>query len=375
MISCEWFYQKLINNQIDFFTGVPDSLLKDFNAYLLDHVKENSHIIASNEGGAVALAMGHHLASGKIPLVYMQNSGEGNAVNPLTSLVDPEVYSIPLLLLIGWRGEPGVHDEPQHKKQGKITVDLLNTLNIAHEILPNTSEAVEVSLHKAFSYMKSKNAPYALVVKKDTFSNYALKNKVKTDLSLTREQVVKEIVNHVAEKDVIVSTTGKTSRELFEIRESNGEGHEKDFLTVGGMGHASQIALGIALAKPTRAVYCVDGDGAVIMHMGSLAIIGSKQVTNFKHIVINNGAHESVGAQPTVGFSIDIPKIAMASGYKHAWSVSTLEEVKKKLALLKESAGPALLEVRVNTQARSDLGRPTKTPIENKKDLMDFLAK
>ena len=373
MISCKSFYDLLSKNKISFFAGVPDSLLKDFCAYVTDNTDPNNHIITANEGGAIALAAGHHLSTGKMGLVYLQNSGLGNSVNPLVSLTDPAVYRIPLLMLIGWRGEPGKKDEPQHVKQGKITPSLLDTLEIPYKILPNSIKEVEKILKEVLESVKKRNAPYALLVKKDTFEPYSLKNKIKTSYELSREEAIKLIVDQLQPRDIVVSTTGKTSRELFEYREALGQGHEKDFLTVGSMGHASQIALGIALAKPERNVYCLDGDGAAIMHLGALGIIASQNPKNFKHIILNNGAHDSVGGQPTIGFKLDFPLIAKACGYKIALKAETYDEIKEKISILKSKKGPGLLEIKVNKGSRKDLGRPTTTPIENKKAFMGFL--
>ncbi len=375
MINPGEFYQLLKQYGINFFTGVPDSLLKDFCAYVTDHTPKERNIIAANEGNAAALAAGRYLATQEISLVYMQNSGLGNIVNPLTSLTDPMVYSIPMLLLIGWRGEPGIKDEPQHAKQGKITLELLEALGVSYEVLPQSMEEAEDVLEKAISFMTEKKEPYALVVSKNIFESYFLQNKIKTSFELSREQAVKLIISSIDPEDVIVSTTGQTSREVFEYREEIYDNHEKDFLTVGSMGHSSQIALGIALAKPDKNVYCLDGDGAFIMHMGSLAIIGQQAPQNLKHIILNNGAHDSVGGQPTVGFQLDIPSIAKACGYKTVLQAETKEDVINKINELKAGSGPSLLEIKVNKGARKDLGRPTTTPIENKEAFMKFLSK
>ena len=375
MISPKNFYELLIKKEIKFFTGVPDSLLKDFCAYIVDNTDKKNNIIAANEGGAIALAAGYHLSSRKIGLVYMQNSGQGNSINPLVSLTDSDVYSIPMLLLIGWRGEPGKEDEPQHVKQGKITLELLNTLEIPYEIIPDSIEDAKNSLDKAINYMKNNNAPFALVVKKNTFEKYDLKNKVKTSFDLNREEAMKLIVNNLDSQNIIISTTGKISRELFEYREELGLEHKTDFLTVGSMGHSSQIALGIALQKQDKQIYCFDGDGSVIMHMGSLAIIGQQAPKNFKHIIFNNGAHDSVGGQPTVGFEINLQSIAKDCGYKTTLKAESKLEVIEKINLIKSVEGPAFLEIKVNKGARKDLGRPTKSSKENKKDFMGFLEK
>ena len=349
--------------------------MKDFNAYIIDNVKNNKHIIAANEGASIALAAGNYLATKKIALVYMQNSGLGNAVNPLTSLVNQDVYGIPLLLIIGWRGEPGEKDAPQHTKQGKITLKLLETLDIPYDILPNNIEDTKEILNKAFRCMNECKAPYALVVRKGTFEKYEYKNKTEQRYELSRENAIKLIVNKLDNTDIVISTTGLTSRELFEYREQMQQDHCNDFLTVGSMGHSSQIALGIAMSTPERQIFCLDGDGAVIMHMGSLGIIGSKSPKNFKHIVINNGAHDSVGGQPTIGYEIDIVSMALSCRYKVAYKVETKMELIEKISLLKSTEGPALLEVRVNKGYRKNLGRPTISPQENKATFMNFLSK
>ena len=372
MISCQKFHEFLIKNGIDFFTGIPDSLLKDFCAYVTDNTVEQKNIIAANEGNAIALASGYYLATGKFGLVYMQNSGLGNAVNPLTSLTDLEVYSIPMLLVIGLRGEPGVKDEPQHVKMGKVTLDILETLQIPYKVLDDNYEDI---IKEAKNHMEQKKSPYAIVVKKGTFDEYKLKNIKQTSYSLNREEAIEAIVSVLDENDVVISTTGKTSRELFELRKKNDLGHEKDFLTVGSMGHSSSIALGIALEKPDRTVYCFDGDGALIMHMGALATIGHLKPKNFKHIIFNNFAHDSVGGQPTAAFGIDIPKIAKANGYKEGFSAQTRDQIIDHIKKIKEIEGPILLEIKVNKGARKDLGRPTTTPIENKEAFMEFLQK
>ena len=373
MIRPQFFYETLANYGINFYAGVPDSLLKNLCAYITDHADANHNIIAANEGGAMGLAAGHYLATGQIPVVYMQNSGEGNIINPLASLTDPDVYNIPVLLVIGWRGKPGVHDEPQHVKQGKVTTGLLNVMGIDYTVLSKEEDKAEAQIKKAIAYMQATKKCYALVIEKDTFEAYTLQNVEKNDLALSREEAIQTVAAALGDKDVIVSTTGMISRELFEYRTAKNEGHERDFLTVGSMGHASQIALGIALEKQDRKVWCFDGDGASIMHMGSMAIVANKAPINYIQVVFNNGAHDSVGGQPTVGLKIDLPAIAKAVGYKSVYSVSSKEELQKQLTNLDEA--PVFLEVRVKKGNRKDLGRPTTTPIQNKEALMEFLKK
>ncbi len=374
MVSVGKFYDLLQSNGISLFTGVPDSLLKDFCAYVTDNSPKEQHIIAANEGAAVGIAAGHHLATGKVPLVYMQNSGIGNAVNPLLSLADEKVYSMPILLVIGWRGEPGGgHDEPQHVKQGLVTLPLLDTLGIPCQVLDSDEATALRQASGVISSCKASSKPHAIVIRKGTFGKYKLQREARNDYPLSREEALKIVVSRLAEKDMAVSTTGKLSRELFELREALGQGHGKDFLTVGSMGHSSSIALGIALEKPERRIWCFDGDGAFIMHMGAISNIGALAPGNFVHVVFNNGAHESVGGQPTLGFNMNIPAIAQSCGYKTAVTLTTQEEIETFFNRLPALPAPALVELRVRIASRDDLGRPTTTPIENKKTFMQNL--
>ena len=374
MIRPEFFIEALREKGIDCFAGVPDSLLKNICAYITDHFDAAHNIIAANEGAAVGLAVGHYLATGQPACVYMQNSGEGNIINPLASLTDQEVYNIPVLLLIGWRGRPGVHDEPQHVKQGKVTTGLLNVMGVNYEVLSKEEDKAAKQIDKAAKALANKEV-FALVIEKDTFEDYKLQNVEVNDLTMSREEAIQTVAAALGEKDAIVSTTGMISRELFEYRAAMNQGHERDFLTVGSMGHASQIALGIALAQPERRVWCFDGDGAAIMHMGSMAIVANKAPKNYVHVVFNNGAHDSVGGQPTVGLKIDLPRVARAVGYPHTYSVCTKDDLLDVLNEVKKNNDLSLIEVKVKKGNRKDLGRPTTTPIQNKDALMAFLKK
>ena len=373
MLSPAFFIDTLKGYGIDFYAGVPDSLLKNVCAYITDHFDAQHNIIAANEGGAAGLAAGYHLATGKVGCVYMQNSGEGNIINPLASLTDREVYHIPMLLLIGWRGRPGVHDEPQHVKQGKVTTGLLNVMGVNYEVLSKEEDKAAKQIAKAVREIETTGDVFALVVEKDTFDSYTLQNVVENNYEMSREEAIQLVAASMDATAAIVSTTGMISRELFEYRAAMGQSHERDFLTVGSMGHASQIALGIAMEKPDRRVYCFDGDGATLMHMGGMAIVASKQPRNYVHVVFNNGAHDSVGGQPTVGHAIDLPAIAKAVGYREARCVDTKADLQCALKAMADEQGPVLLEVRVRKGNRKDLGRPTTTPIENKEALMKFL--
>ena len=397
MIKVDTFLNCLQASGVTFFTGVPDSLLKSFCAYVTDTCGEN-HLIVANEGGAVGLAAGHYLATGKPAIVYMQNSGQGNAVNPLCSLADPDVYSIPMVLLVGWRGEPGVKDEPQHVKQGKVTLSLFETLDIPTEVLPDDeSEALELT-RKMVERAKSEKRPVALVIRKGLFAEYKLQNKVPDIAELKREDAIQGILSPLPDDAVVVSTTGMISREVYETRERLGQGHARDFLTVGSMGHAVMIALGIAKAQPTRKVICLDGDGASIMHLGNMAICGQSGCSNLTHIVLYNAAHDSVGGQPTVGGNIDFEKIAeelgynvlqspqdqyvgarqlgveeIADGMQWLLSMDALEAQSAQEACAPFAARPNFILFRVAKGARKDLGRPKEPPQVNKDLFMKTL--
>ncbi|MCD7824890.1 MAG: phosphonopyruvate decarboxylase [Clostridiaceae bacterium] len=358
----------------DFYTGVPDSQLKALCNYLMNTygIDPHHHIIAANEGNCTALAVGYYLATGKVPVVYMQNSGEGNIINPVASLLNDKVYAIPMIFVVGWRGEPGVHDEPQHIYQGEVTVKLLEDMDIKPCIL--SKETTEDELKAAvedFQTVLSKGKDVAVVVRKGALT-YDGKAEYKNDNTMVREEIIQHIVK-VTGEDPIVSTTGKASRELFETRVANGQSHKYDFLTVGSMGHSSSIALGVALNKPDTKIWCVDGDGAVLMHMGSMAVLGANKPKNMVHVVINNGAHETVGGMPTVAGNIDLVAIAKACGYPNAVCVDNFESLDKELMAAKERDELSLIEVKCSIGARDDLGRPTTTALENKQNFMEYL--
>lgn len=372
MIEATKFLETLVQSGVEFYTGVPDSLLKEFCACVNETSKPGSHVIAANEGGALALAIGYHIGTGKTPLVYMQNSGLGNAVNPLLSLASMEVYSIPLLLMIGWRGEPGVKDEPQHVHQGRVMMGMLNAMGVPAFILSNDQDIAAQQTIDAIKHAESITGPVALIVKKGSFSPYEAPA-LSSNFAMTREEAIIEYAAKIETDAVVIATTGMASRELYEYRVSNSLGHERDFLTVGGMGHASQIATGIALSQPKRKVYCFDGDGAAIMHMGSLGITGMSGLSNLVHIVFNNGVHGSVGGQPTIGFDIDFCQIALACGYQSATQVKSLSEISESLMSNSVASGPRFVEVQTRPENRANIGRPTSSPVENKIELMKHL--
>lgn len=378
-IEPEQFLNALLVQGVNFFAGVPDSLLRHFCACINNRLHPDCHVITANEGMAVALAMGHQIGSGQLPLVYMQNSGLGNATNPLVSLANEQVYAIPMLLLIGWRGEVNdegiqLRDEPQHIKQGRITLPLLDTMHIPYAVIDRNRETAIQAVQELAHIAKRDSKPAALVVRKDSFLPHKddqLNHGVCS--SFLREEAINAAIEAVPQDAVIVATTGMASRELFELREKRGESHERDFLTVGGMGHASQIALGIAQSRPDTMVVCMDGDGALIMHLGGLPYTARQP--NLVHLVFNNGCHESVGGQPTIARHLDLTALAKACGFVRVRRAVNEAELRAAFAaLISGNCRNGFIEVCCRPGHRSDLGRPKNSPQENKRQLMAFLA-
>ncbi len=369
MIDVKTFFDSLVNEGVKHFCGVPDSLLKNICAYISDNTAPGEHLITANEGSAVALAVGKYISTQQPSLVYMQNSGFGNAINPLLSLADAKVYGIPMLVMVGWRGEPGVKDEPQHIKQGEVMERLLDTCDLPTKIISAETKSIEEVLKSAIALTITNSQPVVLLVKKGTFGPYKIKNIMPDIAESSREDAIKMIVEASEADDFFVSTTGMPSRELFEIRVQNQQPHDKDFLTVGSMGHANMIALGMA-QNTDRHVFCIDGDGASIMHLGNFTSTGQSGAKNLIHILLNNTAHDSVGGQPTCADAIDLPLIAKACGYISVKSMSELDKIRNYIEKIKGQPGPHLLEVKIKKGSRSDLGRPTSSPVQNKKALM-----
>lgn len=365
-INTQAFYDALVAHGLDFFCGVPDSLLANLCSCVFENTPAERNVITANEGNAVGLACGYHVATGRKGVVYMQNSGEGNAVNPLLSIADPDVYGIPMLLVIGWRGEPGVHDEPQHVKQGRVTCGLLGAMDVPYQVLD--PEHWQEQVDWACGTMDEGSRPVALVVRKGTFSAYPFCAEVAAD-PLSREEALEVALDHIGAEDLVVSTTGKESREVFEIRERRGQGHDMDFLTVGGMGHTLSIAAGMAIGRPDRTVWCLDGDGSMLMHLGSLPVMAKRWPKNLRYVVNVNGAHESVGGQPNVAADIDVIGLLAACGLGHAVEARTVDEVSAGMAALSSGEACAMV-LRTHQGSRADLGRPTVSPSDNKLAMM-----
>ncbi|MDF1489385.1 phosphonopyruvate decarboxylase [Tessaracoccus caeni] len=365
-IDTSAFYDHLTTQGVELFTGVPDSLLQDLCACIYERTPREANIVAANEGNAVGIACGYHVSTGKYAAVYLQNSGLGNIVNPVLSLAHSEVYSIPMLLIIGWRGEPGVKDEPQHVAQGRLTPAMLDAMEVPYTVVD--PESWETQIDDALALMRETNAPVALLVRKGIFSKYPFATPSKDGLTLKREEALAGVLEAIGPDAFVVSTTGKTSREVFELREGRGEGHARDFLTVGGMGHSSSIAMGACLGTE-QPVYCIDGDGGFLMHTGAAPVIAQRARDNFRYILINNGAHESVGGQPTVAFDIDIPEILRGAGFEHIELVTEGDAIAGAVARVAAQPRSALI-IETQQGSRADLGRPTVSPSANKVDML-----
>lgn len=371
MITCNGLWEIFKKNDLTFFTGVPDSTFKDWMSFLQDE-KELTNVIACNECEAIALSSGYYLATKKIPIVYMQNSGLGKTVNPITSLASKEVYSIPMILMIGWRGQPGKKDEPQHKMMGRIMLSLLDVLEIPYKLLPKEINEAEKIIFEMKKLAEENKSPVAIIIEEGTLEEYHSTIEVKTGYEMKREDAIKTILENIEKEVVIISTTGKTSRELYEQRILRQE-IPRDFLTVGSMGCSSSIAVEIAIEKPEKKVFCFDGDGAVLMQMGALSTIGSCKPKNFNHIIFDNASHDSTGGQPTNSKNVNFEQIAIACGYNRARTVLTKQDLIDSIEEIRNIDGPNMIIVKVNKGARKDLGRPTSTPIENKEIFMKFL--
>lgn len=371
MLSCNDFYKLCKKYSFNFFAGVPDSTFKSWMSFLEKNNDKLTNIPTVNECEAVAICSGYHLSTGKIGVLYMQNSGLGKTVNPITSLCDPAVYSIPILLMIGWRGEPGTKDAPQHHKMGPITLDLLETLGIAYEIITSDINDLEKTLKKAKEYMEKNKQPFALVIRKGIFEKLEEKPEKQTDRP-SREEAIQTILKTLNGDEILVSTTGKISREIFENR-SDKKDCIHDFYNIGAMGCAQSIALGIALNKKDKKIFVFDGDGSVLMQMGGLATIGHYQPENFYHIVFDNQAHDSTGGQPTCSDTVSFNEIAKACNYKSAQVVEDKKSIENTVKNMLKNKGPSMLIIKVKKGARNNLGRPTMSQKEHKKKFMEYL--
>tara|TARA_B100001142_G_scaffold330015_1_gene395646 strand:- start:1204 stop:2340 length:1137 start_codon:yes stop_codon:yes gene_type:complete len=369
-------YNILKKNGVEFYTGVPDSTIKDFCFYLEEVVPSNNHIIAANEGNSIGIATGYHLSSGKIPFVYMQNSGLGNAINPLTSLADETVFSIPMIIMIGWRGEPGTKDAVQHQKDGEIQEQLLKALKIPYQILSLDNDKLESQITLSIETSRTNSSPFVILVRRNSFDKFIHDEKQNQVLfsDMSREYALSNIYDKIEKNAIIVSTTGKISRELNEIKTKSSSKLERELMVVGSMGHASSIALGVSINSPEHQLYCIDGDGSIIMHMGIMATVGKYSTSNFKHILINNFSHDSVGGQSSNSEVVNFSYLSKSFSYKNFFQISKKSDFNSVFDDFLNSPAPSLLEIIVNKGARSDLPRPNRTPLENKKDFMNFLG-
>ena len=357
MINQKRFLDTLQESGVRFFTGVPDSFLNGFCNYLLETIPEDRHVIAANEGNAIAIASGYYFSTGIVPLVYMQNSGMGNTINPLVSLTDKHVYQVPMVLLIGWRGEPGTElKHPQHKTQGEITLKTLDLLAIPYAIAEEDDDKLEEQVRWAVRIAKEEKKQVAVIGRKGIFAGGRKPNISDECYPLSREEAIDIILDTMPKNTIYTATTGRATREIYFLRERRGEGHQHDFLNLGSMGHASSVALGMALAKKDRNVVCLDGDSAALMHMGCFTMVSKLDVPNFLHIVLNNGAHESVGGQPCAGQKVDFTKIAEGSGYQTIGKpVTNKEELEEAIKQLKSQDKAAFIDVRIHKGLKGEL--------------------
>ena len=365
MIFVENLIQTLKKNKINFFTGVPDSILKNFSNHL-EKYPQKKHVIATNEGSATSLGIGYYLSTKKIPCVYLQNSGLSNAINPLISIASKTVYSIPLFLMIGWRGSPKEIDEPQHLAKGKITQNLLRLLKINFCILRKENDLKK--LKKLIIMSRQKKQAVACLIEKNTLQTRKKKLKNKNNGSILRSDFIRNFLNLIPKKCKIISTTGYTSRELMEIRKKTKSKNGKDFYMVGGMGHSSSVATGYAL-NSKKQIFCLDGDGSILMHLGPLRTVGYLKNKNLKHIILNNNSHESVGGQITNAEGIDFKKLSISVGYKNYFKITNNKNIKAVLSKFIKIKGPSFLEVKIKNGTLKKLSRP-KDLIKIKENFM-----
>lgn len=355
MVNQEQLFKALEGMGVNFFTGVPDSLLNDFCLYLVKNIPDGQHVMAANEGNAVAIAAGHYMATGDIPVVYMQNSGIGNATNPLLSLTHDCVYGIPMILVIGWRGDPAINDHAQHKKQGELTPVLMDDMDIPYEILDDENTVIQ-KFEWAVGKAKEISAPVALIAKKAILTEKVKKQEYAESPLMNREEAVSAVVDILGKDVIYLGTTGRATREVHEQLKAHGIGDGHEFQNVGSMGHVSSVGLGIALAKPKQKVVVFDGDAAAVMHLGALATNCRYKAGNMIHIVLNNGVNESVGGQPSAGYVVNLTDIAAACGYRtpgHA--IETKEELQQIVREQKDGDMPLFIDVHVRQGIRKDM--------------------
>jgi len=375
MVNLQQLFQSLDNLGVRFFTGVPDSLLNDFCLYLVNNIPDGQHVMAANEGNAIAIAAGNYIATGNIPLVYMQNSGIGNATNPLLSLTHNCVYGIPMVLVIGWRGDPSIDDHSQHKKQGELTPVLMKDMDIPYDIL-NADNTVIEKFKWAVAKAKEISSPVALIVKKAILTEKIKKQVFPTSELMNREEAISHVIDVLGNNAIYLGTTGRATREVHEQVNAHQieTGHE--FQNVGSMGHVSSVGLGIALAKPLQKVVVFDGDAAAVMHLGAFATNCRYKAGNLIHIVLNNGVNESVGGQPSSGFLINLTKIAEACGYQTPGHfIDTSEELQQFIQENQNNDMPLFVDVHVRQGIRNDMPKLNIDHQAQKYALMEFLKK
>ena len=352
MIKVDALINLLKKNNTNFFTGVPDSVLKELSSYLKN---KRNHIIATNEGAAVSIGIGHYLSTKKIPCIYMQNSGLSNALNPLISIAHKKVYSIPLILVIGWRGSPRIKDEPQHNVKGKITQQLLKLLNIKYTVLKSNKDFAKFD--KQIKYAKKSKSIVACLIERGTLQKIIKSNSKKDFYNLDKEFFLKKLLEELPSKSKVIASTGYNSRELMYLRKKFNFNNSKDFYMVGGMGHTSSVALGFSLSSKNK-TFCIDGDGSFLMHLGSIMTAGNFANKNFKYILLNNNTHDSVGGQSTNADNIDFDRLSKSLGFKKFYSIKKKQNLRKIIKNFIKINSPSFLEVKVTNSKIKKLPRP-----------------
>lgn len=363
MIKVITLIRLLKKNNINFFTGVPDSVLKELSFFLKNHKK---HVIATNEGAAVSIGIGNYLSSKKVPCIYMQNSGLSNALNPLISIAHKKVYSIPLILIIGWRGSPKIKDEPQHNVKGKITEDILKLLNINYSILRSNKDIIK--FEKQIKFAKKNKSIVACLIEQGTLEKITKINIKENFYKLNKEYFLKMLLKNIKGSSKIISSTGYNSRELMYLRKKYNFKKSKDFYMVGGMGHTASVALGYSLNSKNKTI-CIDGDGSFLMHLGSIKTAGTFAKNNFKYVLLNNNTHDSVGGQNTYADNINFEKLSKSLGFKKFYSIKDKQNIAKNIKKFINVKKPSFLEVKITNSNIKDLPRP-KDLIKIKKEFM-----
>ena len=354
MIKIDSLINVLKKNDINFFTGIPDSILIELSRFLQNKNKRK-HIRATSEGSAISIGIGHYLSTKQVPCIYMQNSGLSNALNPLISITSKKVYNIPLVLIIGWRGSPRVKDEPQHNVKGKITESILKLLNIKYTIVRSGNDLSQ--FNKIVKNAKKNNNIAACLIEQGTIKKIKKTYNKKNFYKLNKELFLKTLLETLEKNSKVISSTGYNSRELMYLRNKYKLINTKDFYMVGGMGHTASVALGYSLSTKKKTI-CIDGDGSFLMHLGSIKTAGTFANNNFKYILLNNNSHDSVGGQNTYANNIDFEKLSKSLGFKKFYKIKNNKNLKQNIKRFLKGNNLNFLEVKITNSKIKNLPRP-----------------